>query len=170
MFGRTPPEWALFMTLFWIHCYPDMSIMSILFGIHPRTVTRVVKRTIRAQIGTTFQNPQFEDVAFVVDGTEIRISRPSDPKIQRSTFFSSARIGAHDQAHWNELRLRETFLGKAYGIVGDGGFTFNRQADETTIKGYAPHKKPVSDAGCRRELDPSNKTVENPSRNLSALA
>jgi len=57
-------------------------------------------------------------------------------------FYSPLRIGAHDQSHWNELDLRSLFIDKAYGPMGDGGFTFNRQTDMTMIRGYKPHKKP----------------------------
>lgn len=55
-------------------------------------------------------------------------------------YCSDYHIGAHDQSHWNQLRLREHFVGKNFGIAGDGGFTFNRKCDQTTIIGYKPNK------------------------------
>ena len=40
-------------------------------------------------------------------------------------YYSPVRVGAHDQSHWNELNLRNLFVEKSYGVLGDGGFTFN---------------------------------------------
>ena len=57
-------------------------------------------------------------------------------------YYSPFRIGAHDQAHWNELNLQQRFVGKTFGIMGDGGFTFNRVEDERKIIGYKPFKTP----------------------------
>ena len=114
---------------------------------------------------TTFQNNGFAECVCVVDGTKIRISWPSKKDLQSKTwsgkkkqnslntmiitkldgeiiYFSPLRIGAHDQSHWNELNLREAFKNKEFGIMGDGGFTFNRSEDEVKIKGYKPYKKP----------------------------
>lgn len=106
---------------------------------------------------TQFQNLGFSRCVCVVDGTEIQISRPKNPEFQSKTYsgkkkqnslnvmiitklngeiiyHSPLRVGAHDQAHWNELNLREKFVGKEYGIMGDGGFTFNQSADEQQIR------------------------------------
>ena len=49
--------------------------------------------------------------------------------------------GSCDQAQWNELHLRARFLQKSYGILGDGGFTFNRTTDTERINGWKPHKR-----------------------------
>ena len=57
-------------------------------------------------------------------------------------YYSPLRIGAHDQSHWNELNLRQAFVGKQFGIMGDGGFTFNRELDVERIKGFKPYKTP----------------------------
>ena len=57
-------------------------------------------------------------------------------------YYSPMHVGAHDQSHWNELELRNWFKGKEYGVMGDGGFTFNRASDEDKIVGYKPYKKP----------------------------
>ena len=57
-------------------------------------------------------------------------------------YFSPLRIGAHDQSHWNELELRKWFIGKPYGILGNGGFTFNPDPTEPAINGKKPFKKP----------------------------
>ena len=82
---------------------------------------------------TFFQNADFTNVACVIDGTEIKISRPSKEPFQWNVwsgkkkqhslnvmfitwltgeiiYFSPARIGAHDQSHWNELHLRDKFV------------------------------------------------------------
>ena len=57
-------------------------------------------------------------------------------------YYSPLHVGAHDQAHWNELGLRNLFVGKSYGILADGGFTLNRKGDAVLIQGYKPHQKP----------------------------
>lgn len=174
----------VFMTLFWLRFYPTIDLLSILFKIHHRTCTKVLKRTtvalaktLKEEIKfpsdnemeelkhTTIQNHGFSDCVCVVDGTEIEISRPKDKQLQTKTwsgkkkqnslnvmiitkldgeiiYCSPFRIGAHDQAHWNELNLRQRFVGKTYGIMGDGGFTFNRSEEEEKIIGYKPFKKP----------------------------
>jgi hypothetical protein len=38
--------------------------------------------------------------------------------------------------------LHQQFIDKAFGIMGDGGFSFNRSEDEHKIIGYKPVKKP----------------------------
>ena len=196
------PEIAVFLLLFWMHHYPTMELMSIIFHAHPRTLTRIIKRTSFALsmtlqneikkptddecanlVNTSFHNIPFMDAICVIDGTEIRISRPSDPVIQTSTwsakkkqnslnvmfmtklngeitYFSPLRVGAHDQAHWNELGLRETFLGKAYAVIGDGGFTFNRQSDNQQIRGYTPHKRPQGGSLTPEQKDYNKKLAQ----------
>jgi len=180
----------LFLTLFWLANYPTLNLMGAIFHLHQRTITQILKRTLvglkqvfQNEIHwptdeefsmdlnnfTFFQNSDFSNVACVVDGTEIRVSRPSKEPLQHQLysgkkkqhslnvliltklngeiiFFSHARIGAHDQSHWNELNLRETFINKHFGIMGDGGFTFNRKTDSVQINGYKPFKTPRNSA------------------------
>ena len=57
-------------------------------------------------------------------------------------YYSPLQVGAHDQAHWNELGLRNLFVVKSYGILADGGFTLNRNGDAVLIQGYKPYQKP----------------------------
>jgi hypothetical protein len=92
-----------------------------------------------------------KDLVCVVDETEIRIPRLSQPIEERSTnsvkkkqhsftltlmfdgrliFGSDPMIEALDQSHWNALQLREKFINKNYGVIGDGGFTFNHKDGE----------------------------------------
>ena len=114
---------------------------------------------------TYAQNDGFATSVCVADGTEIQISRPSKRPFQRRTwsgkkhqhalnmmiitklngeiiYFSPLRVGAHDQAHWNELQLRNWFIGKPYGILGDGGFSFNPDPTQPAINGKQPIRKP----------------------------
>ena len=183
-----PTRVFIFMALFWLRFYPTIDLLSLMFKIHFRTCTKVLKRTIIALAktlkeevkfpsdvemeglkNTPMQNHTFPDCVCVVDGTEIRISRPKNKDIQRATwsgkkhqnslnvmlitklngeiiYHSPFRVGAHDQLHWNELNLRQRFVGKTFGIMGDGGFTFNRVDDEQRIIGYKPFKKPKNGA------------------------
>ncbi len=109
---------------------------------------------LKQKFGSFVHGP-FQSVICVADGTEIRVVRPSkneqqcwvysNKKKQHSLnvmvlcllngvliFVSKPRMGAHDQSHWNELGLRDKFIGKSYGILGDGGFTFNRKNQDLT--------------------------------------
>ena len=40
-----PTHIFIFMTLFWLRFYPTIDLLSIMFDIHPRTCTMVLKRT-----------------------------------------------------------------------------------------------------------------------------
>lgn len=180
----TPSSTFIFITLLWLRHYPTIGFLSAIFFLHPRTCTRLLKRTISALARvmkgeiqfpsdsemeslryTFFQPNGLARCVCVVDGTEIQISRPakksfssrvySGKKKQHSlnvmvitklngeiVYYSPLRVGAHDQSHWNELDLRKKFENKEFGILGDGGFTFNREHDDVKIIGNAPHKKP----------------------------
>jgi hypothetical protein len=95
----------------------------------------------------------------------IKISRPSSSQYQQGLYsrkkkqfsvnvliicdlvgnilyISPHQDGVHDQAHWNQLNLPRLFENKSLGIVGDGGFFFNRQHDLIKIIGYTPFKRP----------------------------
>jgi len=56
-------------------------------------------------------------------------------------YISPLCVGTHDQSHWNSLPLQSSFLNKPYGILGDGGFTFNCQTETAPINGKKPIKK-----------------------------
>lgn len=57
-------------------------------------------------------------------------------------FVSDAMEGRNnDQGIWNQLKLRNKFIGKSYGIMVDKMFTFNRKRDTNNIIGIAPIKK-----------------------------
>lgn len=178
-----PSSTFIFLTLLWLRHYPTIAFLSAIFFLHPRTVTRVLKRTITALARTmkgeikfpsddemvslryTFFQPNgLARCVCIVDGTEIQISRParkdvrgkvySGKKKQHSlnmmvitklngeiVYFSPLRVGAHDQSHWNELELRKRFISKDFGIMGDGGFSFNRTQDQERIEGATPFKR-----------------------------
>lgn len=106
---------------------------------------------------------EFQEVACIIDGTEIRVSRPtkepwktklySGKKKQHSLnvliivllngqiIFYDGSETVSDQQHWNQTNVRERFIGKNFGIMGDGGFTFNKKKESTPIHGYKPFKK-----------------------------
>jgi hypothetical protein len=95
----------IFLTLFWLRHYPTLAILSAIFKIHPRTATRILKRTIIAlkmsmenkivmpsenemsSLMYSFgHNPRFMTSVCVVDGTEIQISCPKDRLLSRKTW------------------------------------------------------------------------------------
>ena len=41
----------------------------------------------------------------------------------------------------NKIELRSKFVGKEYGVVGDGGFTLNKKNETVKINGHTPIKK-----------------------------
>jgi hypothetical protein len=174
----------IFVTLFWLAHYPTLALMSAIFGVHERTITQILKRIIVGMASSFkneirwpadeeferrkhefcfFQNWDFKDAVCVVDGTEIRISRPSKELFQTPSYsgkkkqhslnillltwlngeiyFSKARVGGNNQSQWNEENLRDRFIGKLFGVMGDGGFTFNRKKDVVQIIGYKPHRR-----------------------------
>ena len=118
-----------------------------------------------AMMFTYGQNFGLGTIVCAIDGTEIQISRPSNAEMQSKTwsikkhqnslnliiitklngeiiYFSPVQVGAHDQKQWNYLNLHSLFLGKTYGIIGDGGFTFNPKTAPEEINGKKPFKKP----------------------------
>jgi hypothetical protein len=50
-------------------------------------------------------------------------------------------VGSNDQSHFNEERLRDRFVGKLFGVMGDGGFTFNPKKDTVQIIRYKSHRR-----------------------------
>jgi hypothetical protein len=75
-------------------------------------------------------------------------------------YHSPLCVGAHDQAHWNELNLCEKFIGKEYRIMGNGGLTFNHAGEESKIHGYKPHKKLIGGVLTLGEKEWSTKLLE----------
>jgi hypothetical protein len=97
----------LFITLFWLRQYPTDAVMSCIFGLDRRKTTRIIRRTLTAlrealknEISwpseTQFEKvkqkwnsclPQeLKDAVAIIDGTELSISRPSDPYWQKATY------------------------------------------------------------------------------------
>jgi len=107
-------------------------------------------------------------VVCAVDGTEIKVARPSKgahknahysaTKKQYSLnvlvvvrldgviiYCSDPQAKMQDQGLWNSTGLRERFVGKPYGIIGDGGFTLNyvdKKRSGGDIISFTPHKRP----------------------------
>jgi hypothetical protein len=124
----------------------------------------------RARKFASILGDQFANLVAVVDGTEIRINRPSDQHFQKEVYSvkkkqhsitlllistidgillyaSDPLIGANDQRHWNALQLHKLFENKSYGIVGDSAFTFNskrsqKNTEPNDIIGFTPYRKP----------------------------
>jgi len=119
---------------------------------------------------SSFWTDEFANLILVVDGTEIPIRRPKDKEIQKAfyspkkkqhsvtiivivtldgriLYVSDPQIGPSDQRHWNQLQLRQLFVNKPYGIIGDAGFTFNPRNNNATednveILGATRKKRP----------------------------
>ena len=115
-------------------------MITDLYKILKEEIKWPCEEELEAEITNLFQNDPFLDVVGTVDGSEIRISHPSDPSIQLKTwsvknhqnslnimlitkldgeiiYFSPLHVGAHDQSHWNELGHHNLFLWKSYGVT-----------------------------------------------------
>lgn len=183
---KIPVDSVLYMTLFWLREYPPMALLSILFNLHPRTAIKYIRRMIlslRKTLGNEIQwpteekwnenleifnqwlPPMLKGCISVVDGTEIRISRPATEPHQKKhysvkkkqhslnvlvivllngeiIYLSPIDAGSCDQTIWNHENLRKLYENKPYGILGDGGFTFNRKNDSIEIVSEKPKKRP----------------------------
>ena len=63
-------------------------------------------------------------------------------KSGRCIYISPPFKGSNnDQNIWNATGLRERFIGKRYGIIGDMMFSFNFTLDLMLIHGFTPKKK-----------------------------
>jgi hypothetical protein len=136
--------------------------MSAIFGVHERTITQILKRTLVGMASSFknkirwstdeeferrkhefcfFQNWDFKDAVCVVDGTEIRISRPSKEPFQTHSYsgkkkqhslnillltwlngeifyFSKVRVGGNDQSQWIEENFERSIHWKAFWSHG----------------------------------------------------
>jgi hypothetical protein len=116
-------------------------------------------------------------VVCAVDGTEIKVGRPSRGAMKNKhysgkkkqyslnvlvvvrldgviIYCSDPQPKMQDQAFWNSTGLRERFIGKPYGIIGDGGFTFNYKAGPRSamnIISATPHKRPTKAKGSKEK-------------------
>ena len=53
--------------------------------------------------------------------------------------------GGCDQQQWKNLDWREQFIDKNYGLMADGGYSFNPRYEDKKILGYRPYKKPKTE-------------------------
>jgi hypothetical protein len=124
------------------------------------------KEELKKQARSPF--PWLHKVVCVVDGTEIKVGRPAKGALKNAhysakkkqyalnvlvitrldgtiVFCSDPRPIMNDQGFWNELGLRDLFVGKDYGIGGDGGFTFNYKQKKRSVDDIisaTPNKRP----------------------------
>ena len=177
-----------FIALYLLNEYPTYITLTAMFVLHDRHLSKYIFRVLKS-IQRAFANdaimPVGDELAmlkqkydlsnyrsmsgsvFAIDGTEIRIRRPSDPVEERAHYsvkhkqhalnllvivqlngvirwFSPATKMLQDQAAWNNLGIRDWFVQNPdVGILGDGGFTFNpvRLRREPQILGRSPHKR-----------------------------
>ena len=106
-------------------------------------------------------------VVCAIDGTEIRVGRPSTNAMKNPHYSAKKKQYAlnvlvvvrldgviiycsdptakmNDQGLFKASGLRSRFIGKPYGICADGGFTLNYvdEPEATKIIGVTPHKRP----------------------------
>ena len=108
-------------------------------------------------------HPNMTGVACVVDGTEFKIEEPVDKERKKTSYSGKKKqfsvnlilitklngeiiyasepyTPPHDQKQWKELNLRERFVRKPYGIIGDSGFFFNPSYVAYSINGFTPYR------------------------------
>ena len=202
----------LFISLFWYRNGDTFVKVGIIFGIHERTIKRIIHRTTRVLYDAVsddlkwptdeefeeskekfkfFKFNDFEKAVCAIDGSEFRVPRKriegfySGKKKQYALnvmfitllngqfiYHSNLRPGANDQREFNSLGIRTWFIGKDYGVLGDAGFTFNRNSDNMNIFGYCPRKKPKNgrltseDIDYNTRLSKSRVVIENAIRQL----
>jgi hypothetical protein len=178
----------LYITLVWLRHYETMTKLSHDFGLTNLDLRDILLRTLTALDQTLddeikwpnddeFEGivsslsaevqEEFPDLGAIVDGTEVRIPRPSNYQKQKEywskkkhqhslsimlvctprghlIFASDPRKGASDQHHWNELKMRKLFEDKPFAVMADSGFTPNPKSKPQLqkIKSYTPIRKP----------------------------
>jgi hypothetical protein len=187
---RVSDKLQLYITLLFLRQYPTYALLLLaLRGLDELTIHHYIHRVLRAiesveslQIQWPSED-EFEEllkkqekwpfarlrkVVCAVDGTEIRVARPSKGAIKNKhysgkkkqyainvlivvrlhgviIYCSIPKAKMNDQACWLETDLRSRFVNKPYGIIADGGFTLNYQ-DKTRsaedIIAFTPHKRP----------------------------
>ena len=192
----------LYITLYWLRHYPKDRVLHWNFQIARSTVTRYIRRTLaliylavrdtivwptKQEIENElyhwnqFLPEQWKDMIFVIDGTELKIHRPSIAEVQRkcfsvkhkqamtnvlvitklneeAVFVSRAIPTPSDQRIWNLLQLRKKFLLQHFGVIADGGFTPNTAKSFPKIKAVKPIKKPKNEELSTTEKE-FNRTV-----------
>lgn len=187
---RVSDKLQLYITLLFLRQYPTYAVMLLaLRGLDELTIHHYIHRVLRAiesveslQIKSPSEDEfkellkkqenwpfaRLRKVVCAVDGTEIRVARPSKGAIKNKhysgkkkqyainvlivvrldgviIYCSAPQAKMNDQACWLETELRSRFVNKPYGIIADGGFTFNYQ-DKTRslpdIIAFTLHKRP----------------------------
>jgi hypothetical protein len=167
---RLTDQTQLFITLLFLRQYPTYALLSFALGGLPDiSLHHYIHRVLRCldridslkpkwptdeeaqallQKSQRIPYPWARKVIAAVDGTEIRVARPSKGAIKNKHYSAKkkqyalnvllvvllsgvivAAIGPlanmNDQSVWNDHQLRGFFVNKPYGIIADGGFTLN---------------------------------------------
>lgn len=164
---RQYPTYVLLSAIFGVNThdighilYRGVQVLREYFGDRPDFPSDKLLEAERDKWASAL--PDFlKGAACVVDGSEFKIPRPASK--MESRFYSykkhqhalnllfivafDGRIlwwspkqdgPPHDQSWWNSCGLRENFEGKDFGIIGDGGYYFNRSSDTVRILGFKP--------------------------------
>lgn len=196
---RVADELQLYICLLFLRQYPTYSLLSLtLRALDDLTLHHYIHRVLCAlerveQLRVTWPTEdEFKEllkkqekwpfarlrkVVCAVDGTEIKVGRPSKGAIKNKhysgkkkqyslnvlvvvrldgviIYCSDPRPKMQDQGFWNDTGLRERFEGKAYGIIADGGFTLNYKSgprSQKNIIAFTPHKRPRKEKGSKEK-------------------
>lgn len=186
---RVSDRLQLFICLLFLRQYPTYNLLILcLRGLDELTLHHYIHRVLVALKGLeslkivwpddnefneflkkqqSWPFPRLRKVVCAVDGTEIRVGRPSKGAMKNPHYSAKKKQYAlnvlvivrldgliihcsdpvskmNDQSLFLQENLRQKFVGKPYGICADGGFTLNYvdQPEATSIIGVTPHKRP----------------------------
>jgi hypothetical protein len=189
---RVSDTLQLFVTLVFLRQYPTYALLIFaLRGLCELTLHHYIHRVLRAldavadlrikwptddefkellKRNKKLPYPWLRNVVCAVDGTEIRVARPTKGAIKNAHYSGKKKQYAlnvllivrldgfiiysskpqpkmNDQSVWLDENLRQRFIGKPYGIAADGGFTLNyttKKNKRDLIIGATPNKRPRS--------------------------
>lgn len=187
---RLPDRVQFFIALVFLRQYPTYALLSLaLGGLSPLSLHHYIFRVLTAlsrieelviswptdvEMAKHVEKPanwpyhDKREAAAAIDGTEIKVARPTKNAIGNSHYSSKKKQYAlnvllvvlltgviifcytprdkmQDQSLFNESQVRQRFIGKPWGLIGDSGFTLNSAeaiAREGKIIGFTPYKQP----------------------------
>ena len=183
---RQYPLLSFLSVIFDLHCMTITRILKRALIVLETSLDEEIKwpcdkEMVKYQRQFKHMQPRgFRAVTSAVDGSEFEVERPVDNKTQYELYsakkkqhslnvlfvcllngliiyVSKSQKVSNDQSHWNASNLRKRFEGKKFGLVGDGGFYFNRKVDKKKIHGFTPYKKPTNTQLTQEQKDYNKK-------------